>query len=249
MSAIADMCARSNGVMRTPDRSTAVSTPELAAFAREVAEPSRASMLMALMDGRAWTVGELAHQAGIARNTASEQVRRLVRANLVVEARQGRHCYLTLAGPQVAHAMEAMSLASRTRPCANSLRAHRNDDELTAGRTCYRHLAGRLGVDLLDAWLTAGFVSDEWALTDAGRNWFAALGVDTRPDQGRELLRPCIDWTERRPHAAGVLADRLADTAFEHGWVLRRSHPRSAHLTPAGARRLHAALPTADSAG
>lgn len=209
-------------------------TPQLARFAREVAEPSRASMLVALMDGRAWTVGELAHHAGIARNTASEHVRRLVRAGLVREARQGRHCYLTLAGPEVADAIEAMSLATGTEPATSNLRGKRYDDELAAGRTCYRHLAGRLGVELLDGWVARGLVTQTWALTDNGRDRFTRLGIDSRPDPRRVLLRPCIDWTVRRPHAAGALADRFAAAAFERGWIVRGRHPRAARLTPAG---------------
>lgn len=232
------MCVRFNGGVASPDRLSTARTPQLAAFAREVADSSRAAMLMALMDGRAWTIGELAHQAGVARNTASEHVRRLVRAGLVCEARQGRHCYVTLAGPQVAIAVEAMSLASETSPRANSLRGHRHDAEVVAGRTCYRHLAGRLGVTLLDGWLTAGFIADGWELTDSGRDWFTALGIDTAMDPRRALLRPCMDWTERRPHAAGALADRLAVAAFDHGWIVRGSHSRSAQLTPAGERVL-----------
>lgn len=238
MSAIADMCVRFNGGVASSGRFSAARTPQLVAFAREVADPSRAAMLVALMDGQAWTVGELAHQAGIARNTASEHVRRLVRAGLVNEARQGRHCYLTLAGPQVAHAVEAMSLASGTSPPANSLRGRRHDDELVFGRTCYRHLAGRLGVTLLVDWRTRGFITDEWELTTTGRSWFTSLGIDTRPDPRRALLRPCIDWTERCPHAAGALADRLAIAAFAHAWVVRGSHSRSAKLTPDGERVL-----------
>lgn len=241
------MYARFNGLVTKPRRLTTPSTPALASFAREVAEPSRASMLVALMDGRAWTVGELALQAGIARNTASEHIRRLVRAGLVSETRQGRHCYLRLAGPQIASAVESMSLASQTRPAAQSLRARKHDEELAAGRTCYRHLAGQLGVELLDGWLKAGYVTDEWGLTDAGRSWFARLSVDTRPDPRRELLRPCIDWTERRPHAAGILAERLAAASFEHNWVTRGSHPRAVRLTLSGEDHLHLKLSAADS--
>lgn len=191
-------------------------------------------MLVALMDGRAWTVGELARQAGVARNTASEHVRRLVRARLVCEMRQGRHCYVTLAGADVAHAIEAMSLASPTRPATPSLHGQRHDAELAAGRTCYRHLAGRIGVDLLTGWITAGMVTAEYELTGDGRDWFASIGIDPRPDPRRALLRPCVDWTERRPHAAGALADRLAQTAFERGWAVRGVHPRAARLTPTG---------------
>ena len=237
----ADTYLRFTGGMTPVDRFAAPRMPELAAFAREVANESRAAMLVALTDGRAWTVGELAHRAGIARNTASGHVRRLVRAGLVVEARQGRHCYVTLAGPPVAHAIEAMSLATPTRPAAPSLRGGRHDQELAAGRTCYRHLAGRLGVGLVEEWQAAELIAEGWQLTDAGRSWFAGLGIDTAPDPRRPLLRPCIDWTERRPHAAGVLADRIAATAFEHGWIVRGTHPRSARVTPDGDNRLRPA--------
>lgn len=242
MSVTADMWLRFNDLVTTHDRLTAPRTPQLASFAQEVADPSRAAMLLALMDGRAWTVGELAHQAGVARNTASEHVRRLVRAGMVDETRQGRHCYVTLAGSDVAEALEAMCLVTGTRPAARSLHGRRHDQELVAGRTCYRHLAGRLGVSLLDGMLDEGFLTARWDLTEAGRSWFVGLGVDTSPDPRRDLLRPCLDWTQRRPHAAGALADRLATKAFERGWVVRGSHRRSARLTPAGERALATAL-------
>src|SRR5699024_3013443 len=97
---------------------------------------------------------------------------------LVVEARQGRHCYLMLAGPEVAEAVEAMSLVVPTRPAASSLRGRRHDEELVAGRTCYRHLAGRLGVGLADEWRAAGLITESWELTNAGRGFFAGLGID-----------------------------------------------------------------------
>lgn len=108
------------------------------------------------------------------------------------------------------------------------------DAELAAGRTCYRHLAGELGVGLLDDWLARGLVTPTFELTDAGRAWFAGLGVDTDPNPRRPLLRPCLDGTVRRPHAAGALSDRFAAVAFEHGWVVRGRHPRAAALTGAG---------------
>ncbi|WP_182357295.1 ArsR/SmtB family transcription factor [Tomitella gaofuii] len=219
--------------MSTARPLSAPRTPDLSGFAREVADPSRSAMLVTLMDGRAWTVGELARQAGIARNTASGHVRRLVRAGLVTESRQGRHCYLTLAAPQVADAIEAIGLATGTLPPTRSLRGRRFDDELAAGRTCYRHLAGRLGVGLLDGAVARGLVTGDCALTDHGRAWCEAHAIDTAPSR-RPLLRPCIDWTERRPHLAGALADRLAAAAFDRGWIVRGSHPRAVRFTPTG---------------
>lgn len=213
------------------------SAPELAEFAQHLADASRAAMLLALMDGRAWTVGELAHQAGIARNTASEHLTRLVGAGLITCTRQGRHSYLSLAGQHTAEVIEAMSRSARTRPAAQSLRARRHDDELAQGRTCYRHLAGRLGVGLADHWMDTGILTADWTLTAEGTRWFEDLGIRV-PGGRRPPLRPCIDWTERRPHAAGPLANNLTAHAFDHGWITRGHHPRAARLTPQGRNAL-----------
>jgi DNA-binding transcriptional ArsR family regulator len=212
-------------------------TPELARFARQLADPSRAAMMIALMDGRAWTVGELARQAGIARNTASEHLTRLADAGLVTQTRQGRHSYLSLSGNHVAEVVESMCRAAGVAPATRSLRGQRYDAELAEGRTCYRHLAGRLGVGLADRWIADGVIGTDWSLTDAGAAWFGALDIESPAGPG-PVLRPCIDWTERRPHAAGPLAAELASRAFDRGWVVRGQHPRAAHLTPRGREAL-----------
>lgn len=209
------------------------SAPELARLAGHLADPSRAAMLMALMDGRAWTVGELAGQAGIARNTASEHLSRLADAGLVTHTRQGRHSYLSLAGEHIANLIESLGIVADTRPATSSLRGQRYDQELARGRTCYRHLAGRLGVDLVDSWLTADILTSAWDLTSAGLEWFRTRDIPI-PAGKDPLLRPCVDWTERRPHAAGPLANSLAATAFEQGWIVRGHHPRAARLTSRG---------------
>lgn len=208
------------------------SMPELAQFARHLADPSRTAMLMALMDGRAWTVGELAHQAGIARNTASEHLTRLTDAGLVTHTRQGRHSYISLADQNIAEVIESMSRAAAIRPATRNLRGQRYDDELAQGRTCYRHLAGRLGVELADLWAAGGMLTPTWTLTTAGTSWFDNLGIEVPASQ--RLLHPCMDWTERRPHAAGPLADRLTARAFDRGRLVRGRHTRSVRLTPQG---------------
>lgn len=232
----ADMIRRLNGPMVRSEVARA-SVPELARLARHLAEPSRAAMLLALMDGRAWTVGELAVQAGVARNTASEHVSRLAEAGLVDCIRQGRHSYVTLAGQQVADLVESMGLLADIRPATSSLHGQRHDQELAAGRTCYRHLAGRLGVGLADAWLAGGMLTESWTLTATGMTWFDERDIPI-PDGKGPALRPCLDWTQRRPHAAGPLATALTDAAFARGWVVRGRHPRSVHLMPCGAAAL-----------
>ncbi len=210
------------------------SSPDLSSLARALAEPARARMVLAVMDGRAWTIGELAREAGVAADTVSDHAARLVDAGVVTQRRQGRHRYLTLAGPQVAAAVEAMALVVPTRPAGSSLRARRSDAELANGRTCYRHLAGRLGVAITDGWRRAGLLTAQWSVTAEGRAWFEGIGVDIRPPDRRPMLRPCLDWTERRDHAAGPLADRFAAAGLAAGWFRRGSHPRSMALTASG---------------
>lgn len=196
-------------------------------------------MVLAMMDGCAWTVGELARAGGVSPQSGSEHVALLAETGLITQVRQGRHTYVTLAGDDVANAIEALNLIARTDAPTTDLRGQRADRELVEGRTCYRHLAGQLGVDLADQWRAAGLVTPAWELTEAGRDWFEGHGVDTRPDPRRGLLRPCIDWTQRRPHAAGPLADRFAEAAFAKGWIRRGTHRRAVAWTAHGRRACH----------
>src|SRR4249920_754925 len=138
----------------------AVDGTSLARLAALLADPTRAGMCLALMDGRAWTAGELATAAGVARSTASEHLDQLVAGGLLAEERQGRHRYLRLASPGVAQLVE--DLAAHAGPSAGpqSLRAVTASAALARGRTCYDHLAGRLGVAVLDALVARDLVAD-----------------------------------------------------------------------------------------
>src|SRR4051812_34839543 len=198
------------------------------------------TLLLALMDGRAWTMSELARQAGVGLPTASEQLSRLVTAGLLVEERQGRHRYLRLAGPQVAKMIEDLAEhaggtgpAGRTRtarsfePAGNSgrpgLRTVKASAALAQGRTCYDHLAGRLGVLITDALAARELVSitDGVSLTPAGTRWLTDLAVDVPGLRAarRPLLRVCLDWTERRPHLAGGVGAAIRESFLTHGWI------------------------------
>lgn len=141
--------------------------------------------------------------------------------------------------PGTAELIEHMgALAGEHAPAPANLRAQRQDNLLQAGRTCYRHFAGELGQQVLHAWRSAGFGTRDWQLTSTGREWAWAsgLGLGGR----RALVRPCVDWTERVDHAAGIFPDEFAGWAFESALVTRGSHERSAVLTDAGRRWLAA---------
>ncbi|SFK86432.1 DNA-binding transcriptional regulator, ArsR family [Amycolatopsis sacchari] len=202
-----------------------VQTVGLAEVAAVLAEPSRAAMCLALLDGRAWTVGELATAAEVGPSTASEHVTRLRESGFVTSAKQGRHSYVRLAGPRVAELIEHLAQHASHRPVRGlkeSVRVRR----LAFARTCYDHLAGRLGVALRDGMVRAGLVDlgDGLTLTGRGRDVLAELDVVV-PSRGRRpLLRDCLDWTERRDHFGGAVPAALLARATAAGWVLRESH-------------------------
>ena len=214
---------------------------DLAVVAALIGDPSRAAMLDALMTGRALAAGELARVAGIGGPAASEHLGRLTRGGLVEVVAQGRHRYYRLAGPDVGAALEALSHIAPAKP-VTGLRQSGNARSLAFARTCYDHLAGTCGVALHDAavtrgWLVAG--ADGYDLTGPGAESLRDLGVDVDAARvsRRALARPCLDWTERRPHLAGALGARLCDRFLEAGWLVRRSREtRALRITDAGRR-------------
>ncbi|MFB7368006.1 ArsR/SmtB family transcription factor [Streptomyces hydrogenans] len=215
---------------------------ELAAFAALFAEESRAAMVLALLDGRAWTAGELARHARVAPSTATEHLGKLVAGGVLTEERQGRHRYVRLAGPGIAQLVE--ELAARAGPGADeaprSLAAVNAGRAMARGRTCYDHLAGRLGIAVTDALTARGLLLQDtgFALTDRGLEWFADLGVPLVRKSRRPLARGCLDWTERRPHLAGIAGAALCAHALDSGWCVRIGSGRAVKVTPAGERAL-----------
>lgn len=217
---------------------------EIAALA---GDPARAGMLHALMDGRALAASELAAVAGISPQTASGHLAQLTDAGLLAVEKQGRHRYHRLASPAVAQMIESiMQVASETASSRSPVRVGPRDAALRAARTCYDHLAGRLGVALADALVTQGHVelsTDAGMVTDAGIAFLSRLGIDvaritarggSRPR--RALCRSCLDWSERRPHLAGSLGAALCSVCFEKGWIRRIKGTRAVRITPWGQR-------------
>lgn len=215
---------------------------EVAALA---GDPARAVMLHALMDGRALTASELARAAGITPQTASGHLARLAKAGLIAVTVQGRHRYHSLASPAVARMMESiMQVASEAAASRRPVVVGPKDAALRAARTCYDHLAGRLGVDLADAMVAGGHIelaSDAGVMTNTGMALLGRLGIDVealaaRPDKrGIKLLcRPCLDWSERRPHLAGAVGAALCAQCFAKGWIRRSEGTRAVTVTPKG---------------
>ena len=216
------------------------SVNEIAGIAALVGEPARAAMLGVLLDGRALTAAELASAAGVTPQTASSHLARLTTAGLLSVEAQGRHRYHRLAHPEVARLLEGiMQVAAAIRPAPV---VGPRDQALRTARTCYDHLAGRLGVALADALAEAGHVElsrDGGIVTESGRAELARLGVAVEPENRRSkriLCRPCLDWSERRAHIAGAVGAALCARAFDAGWIRRLPNTRAVAITPKGTR-------------
>ena len=216
--------------------------PELAQLAALFADSTRASFLLTLLDGRARTASELARIAGVAPSTASDHLTQLVAGGLLAEERQGRCRYVRLSGHRTAHLVEEMQALAAPARAAASLRENTAYTAMARARTCYDHVAGRLGVQLADALVSNGLVerSDGTGpvLTGAGRSWLTDMGADVAALQRaqRPMLRDCLDWTERRPHLAGSAGATMCTFFFESGWIERIGTQRAVRITPTGER-------------
>ncbi|MBI0539636.1 transcriptional regulator [Roseomonas sp. KE2513] len=239
-----------------------VTTSAFAETAALIGDPARANMLAALMNGRALTAKELAEAAGVTPQTASGHLAQLTGAGLLAMARQGRHRYHRLASPAVAHMLETiMSVAAGGAPGSGrtkSLRVGPRDAALRRARTCYNHLAGRLAVAMADRMTERGHIElslDGGVITEHGTNFLQGLGVNLKADTagpgrsagGRVFCRPCLDWSERRPHIAGVLGTALCTVCLTQGWIRRIEGTRAVTVTPMGRTVLDKAFDLRDA--
>lgn len=216
-----------------------VSQPNIAAAAFLIADPARAVMLAALLDGRARPAGELAYAAGITAQTASSHLGKLLTGGLVEVETQGRFRYYRLAGPHVALALENLAALGPTEPVRRKPLS-RDARQLQLARCCYDHLAGRLGVAVAQGLQARGYLlaaaDKRFELTQAGAAWFGQIGLDVaklKPNR-RGLARQCLDWTERQHHVAGPLGAHLLDTLCANGWLRRSKSSRVVEVTPKG---------------
>ncbi len=226
-----------------------------------VADPARARILLALGDGRALPASVLADEAGVARSTASAHLGKLVDGKLLTVEPHGRHRYFALAGEDVAELIESLAKVAPPAP-VRSLRDGSRAHAVRHARTCYDHLAGVLGTQLMASMLDRGLLTGgdgvfdratargdrpsapgsdyDYRLTSRGEDELERFGIDfaelrSRP---RPLIRYCVDWSEQRHHLAGSLGAALAQRMFELRWVSRARRGRALTVSEQGARGL-----------
>lgn len=231
---------------------------DLSKVAELIAHPARSRMLMALASGREWSAGLLADEAGVSRPTASGHLKQLTEGGLIAVRTDGRNRRYRIAGPQVSEVLERLMELAPPEPIT-SLRDSTRAAQLRRARTCYDHLAGQLGVGIMQSMLQRGYlvggdghfdqntaVDDrptgyghdvDYQLTDDGEAFLAELGV-SNPTSRRPLIRYCIDWTETSHHLAGRLGRGIRDYFLEARWVTDGPRHRAVKITRVGERAL-----------
>jgi len=203
-----------------------------------IGERSRAMMLWNLLDGRAYTATELAITADVSLQSASNHLSQLVRARLLVTEKQGRHKYYRFASDRVAQAIENIAGLMPPPPFGKSI----NQSPLTGikyARTCYDHLAGKIGVQLTHSllqnkWLIA--FNDRYEISNAGNKQFENMGIDITATQklARKFAYPCLDWSERNHHLGGALGAALLQSMIQKDWLRKTKHSREIVITGKG---------------
>lgn len=222
--------------------------PDIARIAALIGDPARANMLTALMSGKALTATELSQEAGVTVQTASSHLAKLGEGGLLMQRKQGRHKYFSLANDEVAHVLEAlMGLAAGS----GHLRTQTGprDEHLRKARVCYNHLAGDMGIQIYNSLTHRGFLcigADGLALTKTGARFVCDFGIDLDALRAKRapLCRECLDWSERRSHLAGSLGRALFTQMEALGWAKRLPESRVVRFTGAGEAAFYATFPT-----
>ena len=220
--------------------SLATHEPRIARVAAMMADPARSMMLAHLLSGQFASATELAAAASVSAATTSGHLAKLLEAGLVACEARGRHRYYRLTDQDVAHALEALAVVAERSTHDRSWEPPARK-RLRFARCCYGHLAGELGVRLLSSLQSVQglmVTPQGYELTDAGMMWVARTGLQPKPrSSGRRFAYPCLDWSERRDHLAGQLADELLQHFLQQSWI-QRADGRALKLTPSGTRVL-----------
>lgn len=217
-------------------------SPDFSYVAKLMADSSRAAMLEALLGLDGLPANELARKADVTLQTASSHLSKMVEGKLIRVEKHGRHRYYSLANTDVARAIETLIVIAppvRIRSLKDSSRA----EKIKIARTCYDHLAGRLGVKLTEAFIVKGYMieeEDNFSVTEEGETFFRDFGIDldTLRNKRRHFARKCLDWSERRYHLAGSLGHAVLLKLLELNWI-EKLPDRAVKITIEGKEKLY----------
>jgi len=207
-----------------------------------IGDPVRASILWTLLDGRAFTATELAIVANTSPQNISMHLGKLLEANLLSVEKQGRHKYYRFSGKEVAYAVEAI-VNLIPKPDVSSKSKPENYPPIKFCRSCYDHLAGKIGVAVTDSLLLQKLIIEKnntFEISSKGEKWFSDFGINLEEakKQKRIFLKPCLDWSERRNHIAGSIGTLLLNKMLDEDWIRRTASSRAITVTGKGEKQL-----------
>jgi len=213
---------------------------DLGSMAALIGDPTRANILWALLDGRAYTASELAVTVDTSPQNLSMHLSKLIKADLLSVEVQGRHRYYAFSRPEVAYAVESLAGLLPAKPKEAAVK---EDPPIRTCRTCYDHLAGKVGVALTETLVKEHLLEhtgQNFNPTSKGVHWFLDQGIDCAAlrSQRRSFARACLDWTERRPHLAGSLGAAILRKMLDESWLRRLPNTRAVLITPKGRKVL-----------
>ncbi len=219
---------------------------DLSEVAALLGDRSRSVMLWNLMDGGSHTATELSICADISPQSASNHLAKLVDAGILRIRRQGRYRYYSLASSEVAHVMESIATLLPSK-ADQAVECGTGRSGITYARTCYDHIAGKVGVAITESLVRNGLISpsgENYTVTDRGKGWFSSMGldIDEIKSQRRSFARQCLDWSERKPHLAGALGSSLLQTILKRNWARKTRLSRELLITASGKSGLMDAL-------
>ncbi|WP_060207261.1 ArsR/SmtB family transcription factor [Sporosarcina koreensis] len=225
------------------------SRPDFSYVAKLMGDSSRAAMLEALLGLDGLPTNELARKANVSLQTASGHLAKLVEGNLIRVEKHGRHRYFRLASPDVAHAIETLTVIAPA-PNIKSLKNFSRAEKVRIARTCYDHLAGKLGVSLTEAFIQKGYLAEgenDFLVTDKGEKFFSDfdINLDVLRNQRRYFARKCLDWSERRYHLAGALGNAVLLRLLDLHWI-EKLPDRAVKVTRTGRVGLYESLGITD---
>lgn len=211
-----------------------------------ICEPNRAKMLWNLLDGRAYTAGELALAADVSKTSASNHLAKLLEAGIVKVQNQGRHRYFSFSKPEVAYVVESLANLAGEMPSRNTERVTPSQG-VKYCRTCYDHLAGYVGVLITEGMESNALIEkygDAYVITKKGWVWLESVGISRIKveESRRPLTRQCLDWSERKPHLAGHVGALLLEKMFEKDWFRRVKNSRELVVTSLGSKAINELL-------
>jgi DNA-binding transcriptional ArsR family regulator len=215
-----------------------VTTSKIAEIGSLLGDPARVNMMIALIEGRAFTARELADVGGVSPQTASSHLAKLTAAKMVRVEKQGRHRYHRIASAEVAEFLEQMHILGSSLALSNAPRRGPRDEEMRELRSCYDHLAGRIAVELSDRLIEDQGVDRLPRLKEGAEARLLRLNIDLQSldSERRPICKTCLDWSERRPHVSGAMGAAILERALELGWIKRRQSSRALILTAPGER-------------